>query len=126
LTVSRARLASSLQVAGLALAAVGMLATPFFGLATAAQWLAAGAVAVALDIVSIRTRSDTWSMLAQVGKLVILLAGIALFTASTDTTGTVAAAIPPDLGPIMLLLSIVPSAAGAMVRRTDSTPVAQP
>jgi len=64
-------------------------------------------------------------MLAQVGKLAILLAGIVFFTAPTDTAGSTASTVvPPDLGPILLLLSVLPSAAGAMVRRADAAPVA--
>jgi hypothetical protein len=127
MTLSRERLSFTLQVTGLAAAIAGVLATPFFGLAAAMQWLAAGIVAVGLDVVSIRSRSDTRAMLAQLGKLAVLLAGIALFPTSTDTAGggVSTAVIPPDLGPILLLLSVLPSAAGAMVRRTDAPPVAR-
>jgi len=123
MTLTRERLSYGLQVAGLATAAVGVLATPFFGLANALQWLAAGVVAVGLDVVSIRTRSDTRAMLAQLGKLTVLLAGIVVIAPPAETAADATLAmVPPDLGPILLLLSVLPSAAGAMVRRTDAAP----
>jgi hypothetical protein len=119
--VSRERLSFVLQATGLGAAVLGVIATPFFGLATATQWVIAGLVAVGLDVVAIRSRSDLRSMLAEMAKLVVLIVGIAAFTTSTDTSATATTPlIPPDIGPILLLLSVVPSAAGAIIRRSEA------
>jgi hypothetical protein len=127
MTLSRERLSAGLQVSGLAGSVGGVLATPFFGLASAMEWAAAGLVAVLLDLIAFRSRSDTRAMLAQLGKIAVIVAAVALVPASTDPSGGSAGTIiPPDLGPMILLLSILPSTAGAMVRRSDPPAAVRP
>lgn len=119
---ARHRLAAGLQWTGLVVAVLGVIATPFFGLGLAVQWLAAGAIAVALDVFAIRTEADIRAMLAALLKLVILVAALFVLTPSGSIPGPQANTIPADLGPILLLLSILPSEAGAMLRRTGPMP----
>ena len=119
---TRARLAVGLQWTGLIGAVLGVIATPFFGLGLAVQWLVGGGIAIALDVIAIRTREDIRAMLAALGKLVVLVAALFMLTPSGSIPPAQANAIPADLGPILLLLSILPSEGGALLRRTGPMP----
>jgi hypothetical protein len=119
---ARHRLARGLQWTGLVGAVLGVIATPFFGLGLALQWLVGGAIAIALDVVAIRVEDDIRRMLAALLKLVVLVGALFAFTPSGSIPAPDANAIPADLGPILLLLSILPSEAGAMLRRTGPMP----
>lgn len=119
---ARHRLAVGLQWTGLVGAVLGVAATPFFGLGLAVQWLIAGAIAIALDVFAIRSEADIRAMLAALVKLVVLVAALFVLTPAGTIPGPQANAIPADLGPILLLLSILPSEAGAMLRRTAPMP----
>lgn len=122
MTPIRERIASWLQWTGLIGAAAGLLAVPLFGLGGAGQWLVGGALAVGLDLFAIRTDSETKAMLAALGKLVVLIVALMVFTTVGSTPGTAAGAIPPDTGPVLMLLSILPSELGAMLRRSQQMP----
>lgn len=122
MTPVRERISTWLQWAGLIGAAAGLVAVPLFGLGFAVQWLVGGAIAIALDVVAIRTESDTKAMLAALGKLVVIVAALMVFTTAGSIPGTTAGAIPPDTGPVLLLLSILPSELGAMLRRRVEMP----
>ncbi|HJP89700.1 MAG TPA: hypothetical protein VJ850_11760 [Candidatus Limnocylindrales bacterium] len=119
---ARHRLAVGLQWTGLIGAVLGVIATPFFGLGLALQWLVAGAIAVGLDAFAIRAEEDIRAMLAALVKLVVLVGALFVFTPSGSIPGPQENTIPADLGPILLLLSILPSEAGAMLRRTGPMP----
>jgi peptidoglycan/LPS O-acetylase OafA/YrhL len=119
---ARQRLAVGLQWTGLIGAVLGVLATPFFGLGLALQWLIGGGVAIALDVVAIRTEVDVRRMLAALVKLVILVGALFVLTPSGTIPGPQDNSVPADLGPILLLLSVLPSEAGAMLRRTAPMP----
>ena len=116
----RHRISVGLQWTGLAGAAVGLLAVPLF-LGFAAQWLIAGAVAVALDVFAIRTASETQSMLAALGKLAVLVVALMVLTTPGSIPVMAPGSIPPDTGPVVMLLSILPSELGAMLRRAPAT-----
>jgi hypothetical protein len=115
----RHRISVALQWAGLAGAAVGLLAVPLF-LGFAAQWLIAGAIAVALDVFAIRTASETQSMLAALGKLAVLVVALMVLTTPGSIPVMAPGSIPPDTGPVVMLLSILPSELGAMLRRAPA------
>jgi hypothetical protein len=119
---ARRRIAVGLQWTGLVGAVLGVIATPFFGLGLALQWLVGGAIAIALDAFAIRAEEDIRAMLAALLKLLVLVGALFAFTPSGTIPGPEANAIPADLGPILLLLSILPSEAGAMLRRTGPMP----
>jgi hypothetical protein len=114
----RHRISIGLQWTGLVGSAVGLVATPLFGLGFALQWLIAGALAVALDVFAIRTASETLAMVAALTKLVVLVAALMVFTSPGSLPPVAANSIPPDVGPILMILSILPSELGAMLRRT--------
>ncbi|HSO29214.1 MAG TPA: hypothetical protein VLS28_04880 [Candidatus Sulfomarinibacteraceae bacterium] len=118
----RHRISIGLQWTGLAGSVVGFVSVPLF-LGFQAQWLVAGAIAVALDVVAIRTASDTRAMLAALGKLVILVVALMVLTTPGSIPAMAPGSIPPDTGPVVLLISILPSELGAMLRRA---PVAEP
>ena len=122
MTTWRSKLAGWLQWAGLIGAVLGLVTTPLFGLGFAVQWLVAGAIAVVLDVFAIRTESETKAMLAALAKLVIVLTVLLAFTAAGTVPGTIAGAVPPDTGPVLLLLSILPSELGAMLRKRAPMP----
>ena len=113
----RHRISVGLQWTGLVGAAAGLVAVPLF-LGFAMQWLVAGAIAVALDVVAIRTESDLRAMLAALVKLVVVVAALMMFTSPGSIPAMAPGTVPPDTGPVLLLLSIVPSELGAMLRRT--------
>lgn len=117
----RHRISVGLQWAGLIGSAVGLVATPLF-LGFAAQWLIAGGIAVALDVVAIRTDADVRAMLAALGKLVVLLTALIGFTSAGSIPAMAPGSIPPDTGPALMLLSILPSELGAILRRTPPMP----
>jgi hypothetical protein len=119
---TRHRIAIGLQWTGLVGAVLGLLTTPLFGLGLAVQWLVGGAIAVALDVIAVRTEADIRAMLAALVKLVVLAGALFAFTPSGSIPPPVENTIPADLGPILLLLSILPSEAGAMLRRTGPMP----
>ena len=116
MTPVRDRIATWLQWAGLIGAAAGLVAVPLFGLGGAIQWLVGGAVAVGLDVCAIRTDSETKA------KLAVLIVALMVFTTAGSTPGTAAGAVPPDTGPVLMLLSILPSELGAMLRRPQRMP----
>lgn len=118
----RRRVATGLQWTGLAGAALGLVAVPLF-LGFAVQWLAAGAIAVALDVVAIRTDSDLRAMLAALGKLVFLVAALMMLTAPGSIPAMAPNTVPPDAGPVLMLLSVLPSQIGAMLRRSAASPM---
>lgn len=117
----RHRITVGLQWTGLVGAAAGLVATPLF-LGFAAQWLVAGAIAVALDVIAIRTDADVRAMLAALAKLVVLVTALMAFTAPGSVPVMAPGAIPPDTGPVLMLLSILPSELGAMLRRRVAMP----
>ena len=112
----RHRISIGLQWTGLVGSVVGFVSVPLF-LGFTMQWLVAGAIAVALDVVAIRTESDLRAMLAALAKLAILVAALMFFTSSGSIPAMAPGSIPPDTGPVILLLSILPSELGAMLRR---------
>ena len=112
----RHRISVALQWTGLVGATLGFVAVPLF-LGFTAQWHVDGAIAVALDVVAIRTESDTKAMLAALGKLVILVVALMVLTTPGSIPVMTPGSIPPDTGPVLLLLSILPSELGAMLRR---------
>ena len=122
MTPVRDRIATWLQWAGLIGAAAGLVAVPLFGLGGAIQWLVGGAIAVGLDVFAIRTESETKAMLAALAKLAVLIVALMVFTTAGSTPGTAAGAVPPDTGPVLMLLSILPSELGAMLRRPQRMP----
>ena len=117
----RHRAAVGMQWTGLVGAAIGFVAVPLF-LGFAVQWIAAGAIAVALDVFAIRTDSDTRAMLAALVKLVVLVAALFILTSPGSIPAMVPNSIPPDTGPVVMLLSILPTEIGAMLRRTGPMP----
>jgi len=117
----RHRVSIGLQWTGLAGAAIGLVATPLF-LGFALQWLVAGAIAVALDVIAIRTDADVRAMLAALGKLVVLVTALLAFTTPGSIPVMAPGTIPPDTGPVLMLLSILPSELGATLRRTKPMP----
>jgi hypothetical protein len=117
----RHRISVGLQWTGLVGAVAGLIATPLF-LGFAAQWLIAGGIAVALDVVAVRTDADVKAMLAALGKLVVLVTALVAFTTAGSIPAMVPGTIPPDTGPALLLLSILPSELGAILRRTPPMP----
>ena len=117
----RHRISIGTQWTGLGGAALGLAAVPLF-LGFAVQWLAAGVVAVALDVFAIRTTSDTRAMVAALAKLVVLVAALFMLTSPGSIPAMVPNSIPPDTGPVLMLLSILPSEIGAMLRRTGPMP----
>ena len=119
---TRHRISVGLQWTGLIGAVLGVVTTPLFGLGLAMQWLVGGAIAVVLDVIAIRTQQDIRAMLAALLKLVIVLGALFAFTPSGSIPAPAENTIPADLGPILLLLSILPSEAGAMLRRTGPMP----
>jgi hypothetical protein len=119
---ARQRLAVGLQWTGLIGAILGVVLTPFFGLGLALQWLIGGGVAVALDVVAIRSETDLRRMVAALLKLVILVVALFAFTPAGTIPQPAGSAIPADLGPILLLVSVLPSEAGASLRRTMPMP----
>ena len=122
MTTLRSKLASWFQRAGLVGAVLGLVATPLFGLGFAIQWLVGGTIAVALDVFAIRTESEALAMSAALGKLVVLVTVLIAFTSPGSVPRPAAGAIPADLGPVLLLLSILPSEIGAMLRRRPPMP----
>jgi hypothetical protein len=122
MTTIRHRAASGLQWAGLAFAGLGLVTTPLFGLGFAVQWLIGGALAAGLDIFAIRTESETLAMAAALGKLVVLVTVLIAFTTPGSVPPAAANVIPADTGPILLLLGILPSELGAMLRRRPPMP----
>lgn len=118
----RHRISVGLQWTGLIGAALGLVATPLFGLGFAMQWLIGGAIAVALDVFAIRTDSETKAMLAALVKLVVLVTALMVLTSAGSVPQPAAGAVPPDTGPILLLLSILPSELGAILRRNPPMP----
>lgn len=120
-TPVRYRISVGMQWAGLVGAAVGLVATPLF-LGFAAQWLVAGAIAVALDVIAIRADADVRAMLAALAKLVVLVTALMAFTTPGSVPVMAPGTIPPDTGPVLMLISILPSELGAMLRRTPPMP----
>ena len=118
----RHRISIGLQWTGLAGSVVGFVFVPLF-LGFAMQWLVAGAIAVALDVVAIRTESDLRAMIAALAKLIAIVAALMVFTSSGSIPVMAPGAIPPDTGPVILLLSILPSELGAMLRRAPEPAV---
>src|SRR6185369_9191444 len=80
MTPIRQRIGVALQWIGLVGAVLGLIATPFFGLGLAPQWIIGGAIAIALDVIAIRTDADVRAMLAALAKLVILVTALFAFT----------------------------------------------
>jgi hypothetical protein len=117
----RYRITVGLQWTGLAGAALGFVATPLF-LGFAVHWLVAGAIAVALDVIAIRTDADLRAMLAALGKLVALVTALLAFTTPGSVPAMVPGTVPPDTGPVLMLISILPTELGAMLRRTPPMP----
>jgi hypothetical protein len=122
MTPIRQRIGVALQWIGLVGAVLGLIATPFFGLGLAPQWIIGGAIAIALDVIAIRTDADVRAMLAALGKLVVLVTALFAFTPVGSIPAPAENAIPADLGPILMLLSILPSEAGALLRRRMPMP----
>jgi hypothetical protein len=116
----RHRISIGLQWTGLVGSVLGFVAVPLF-LGFAMQWLVAGAIAVALDVVAIRTGSDTQAMLAALGKLVILVVALMVLTPLGSIPAMAPNSIPADTGPVLLFISILPSELGAMLRRAPVT-----
>ena len=117
----RHRISIGLQWTGLIGSAVGLVAVPLF-LGFALQWLVAGLAAVALDVFAIRTASETKAMLAALAKLAILVGALFILTSPGSIPAMVANSIPPDTGPVLMLLSILPTEIGAMLRRAVPMP----
>ena len=122
MTPVKHRIARWLQWTGLIGAALGLVLTPWFGLGLAVQWLVGGAIAVGLDVFAIRTESDTRRMLAALVKLVVLVGALFVLTPTGTIPAPADGAAPADLGPILMLLSILPSEAGALMRRAVPMP----
>jgi hypothetical protein len=122
MTSVRHRLAVGLQWTGLLGAGLGLLATPLFGLGWAVQWLVAGAIAVSLDVFAIRAESETKAMLAALVKLFVLVGALFTLTPLGSIPTPAANSIPPDTGPLLMLLSILPSELGATLRRKVAMP----
>ena len=115
----RHRISVGLQWTGLVGSVVGFVFVPLF-LGFLVQWLIAGALAVVLDVYAIRTESDTKAMLAALGKLAVLVAALFMLTSPGSIPAMVPNSIPPDTGPVVMLLSILPSELGAMLRRAPA------
>jgi len=122
MTTIRHRLAVGLQWTGLVGATLGLISVPLFGLGFAVQWIVGGLAAVGLDVYAIRTESDVRRMLAAILKLVILVAALFFLTGSGTIPTPTEGALPPDTGPILLFLSILPSELGATLRKEAPMP----
>jgi len=119
MTLSMHGIAVALQWAGLLGSAVGTLLTLALAAALVPGWIVAGIAAVILDVVAIRIPSDARAMGAAIAKLLVVLVAVQVVTLGRAASSAVLP-IAPDTGPLLLLLSILPSALGAIFRRTDS------
>lgn len=118
MTSAMQRMSVPLQWAGLVGAVAGsVVAVVGFGLVLAG-WLVAGFVAVALDVVAIRARSNDTALRAAIGKLVVLLMGVSLIPWARSNPA-IPSLVPLDAGPPLLLASVLPSVVGALFRRVD-------
>lgn len=111
-TLESLTLAQALQGVGLVSAVAGVVATLLGGLVYAPVWVPVGLAGAALDAYAIRTPSEVRAMLAAGLKLAISIG--ALSVAFSNATTAPGALIPADLGPALVLLSALPSTAGAM------------
>jgi hypothetical protein len=110
-TLENLTLAQALQGTGLVSSLAGIVATLIGGLVYAPVWVPVGLAGAALDVYAIRTTSEVRAMLAAGLKLAICLAGLSV---AFNTATTAGGLIPADLGPALVLLSALPSTAGAM------------
>ena len=100
-------------VAGTAVAIVG------YGPLFLAAWAVGGILAVALDVVAIRTRSASTALGAAIGKSAILLVALTVLPIGRMNPA-IPALVPLDAGPPLLIASILPSMLGALFRRIDA------
>lgn len=119
MTMVMHRTGVALQWGGLAGSVAGVVTTVLFGLSVVASWVVAGVIAMVLDAVAIRTASDARAMGAAIAKLAVLLVALGAITLG-GAASPADVPVPPDTGPLLLLLSILPSALGAIFRRVDS------
>ena len=117
-TLESLTLAQLLQGTGLFSSLAGVVATLLGGLVYAPVWVPVGLAGAALDVYAIRTTSEVRAMLAAGLKLAISIAALSVaFSTASAATG---ALIPADLGPALVLLSALPSTAGAMRKGRES------
>ena len=118
MTVAMRPFSMALQLTGLSGSVAGAVLTVALAPFVVLGWVVAGIIAIVLDVIAIRARSVPNAVGAAIGKV-----GVVLVALVTVTLGAAASPVdtelPAETGPLLLLLSVVPSLLGAAFRRVD-------